>query len=62
MSNKFLESFFEGSGGSGGIDLSSLLDGSTSLYLKSLKLNDILGNENIKSDNNKFLVSGSFQG
>ena len=52
MSNKFLNTLVSG-------DLTQLTNGTASLYLKSLKINDLEANKDVLSDKNKYLTTGS---
>ena len=52
MSSKFLNGSFSG-------DITALTNGTTSLYLKSLRINDLESNKDVLSDQNKFLTTGS---
>ena len=52
MSSKFLNGSFSG-------DITALTNGTTSLYLKSLRINDLEANKDVLSDQNKFLTTGA---
>ena len=52
MSNKFLSSLHGG-------DISVLTNGTASLFLKSLKVNDLESDKGVITDDNKFLATGS---
>ena len=52
MSSKFLSSLH-------GESLSVLTNGTASLFLKSLKVNDLEGSKNVLVDNGKFLTTGA---
>jgi len=52
MSNKFLSGVLNG-------DISALTNGTASLYLKSLRINDLEANKDVLSDKNKFLITGA---
>ena len=52
MSSKFLNGSFSG-------DITALTNGTTSLYLKSLRINDLESNKDVLSDQNKYLTTGA---
>jgi len=52
MSSKFLSGSFSG-------DITALTNGTTSLYLKSLRINDLEASKDVLSDQNKYLTTGA---